>query len=200
MAPRYKSDEQDKVRQTAMARLLAAAAEAISRQGYSKANINHISLAAGFARGTIYNYFDSKEALMQALLEQAAADHLEALRMEVLSAGQPQERLRTFFTAGFAYIEDNLAPMLCVLHTLYGPHRPFRELTWQIYQPMFLFLAFEILKPGMDSGTFHQGDPIQTANMVLSLYLGAASHPDDEGHHMLDAQRVADFALRALLP
>jgi AcrR family transcriptional regulator len=55
------------------ARLLAAAAQEFARAGFERANVDGISLAAGYAKGTIYNYFPSKEELFLAVVEEASA-------------------------------------------------------------------------------------------------------------------------------
>jgi AcrR family transcriptional regulator len=63
----------DETKQATRARLLAAAAEEFGRVGLERANVDAISLAAGFAKGTIYNYFPSKEELFLAVVEDAVA-------------------------------------------------------------------------------------------------------------------------------
>src|SRR5262249_58144622 len=61
------------VKETTRARLLAAAAAEFARAGFERANVDGISLAAGYAKGTIYNYFPSKEELFLAVVEEASA-------------------------------------------------------------------------------------------------------------------------------
>lgn len=53
-------------------RLLDAAATEFAAKGYAAARIDDISVAAGFARSTIYNYFESKEAAFRAVLDDFA--------------------------------------------------------------------------------------------------------------------------------
>ncbi len=60
-------------KQATRERLLGAAAEEFGRVGLERANVDAISLAAGFAKGTIYNYFPSKEELFLAVVEEAVA-------------------------------------------------------------------------------------------------------------------------------
>jgi AcrR family transcriptional regulator len=60
------------------ARLLAAAAEEFGRTGFERASIDGISLSAGFAKGTIYNYFASKEELFLAVVEEASTQAAES--------------------------------------------------------------------------------------------------------------------------
>ena len=50
--PRYKDSESEQAAIDTRQKLLAAAAEEFARQGYNAANINHISRAAGYAKGT----------------------------------------------------------------------------------------------------------------------------------------------------
>lgn len=62
---RISAEQKKQVRAT----LLASAAKHFAEHGLAGANINRISTDAGYARGTIYNYFPSKEALFAAVLE-----------------------------------------------------------------------------------------------------------------------------------
>lgn len=62
----------EKTKQNTRTRLLAAAAEEFGRTGFERASIDGISLAAGFAKGTIYNYVPSKEELFLAVVEAAS--------------------------------------------------------------------------------------------------------------------------------
>jgi AcrR family transcriptional regulator len=60
-------------KQATRASLLEAAADEFAREGRDGANVNHISRAAGFAQGTVYNYFPSKDELFFAVVEEACA-------------------------------------------------------------------------------------------------------------------------------
>jgi AcrR family transcriptional regulator len=61
------------VKETTRERLLTAAAQEFARAGFERASVDAISLAAGYAKGTIYNYFPSKEELFLAVVEEASA-------------------------------------------------------------------------------------------------------------------------------
>ncbi len=60
-------------REATRAKLLAAAAEEFGRAGLERASVDAISLAAGYGKGTIYNYFPSKEELFLAVVQEASA-------------------------------------------------------------------------------------------------------------------------------
>jgi len=68
MAPRISPEQKESVRQD----LLRAAADQFARDGFDGARIDLISVAAGYAKGTVYNYFSSKEELFGAVIEEAA--------------------------------------------------------------------------------------------------------------------------------
>jgi AcrR family transcriptional regulator len=74
--PRISKDEKERVRQ----KLLMTAAEHFAAHGLAGANINEISTAAGYARGTVYNYYASKEELFGAVLLAGTAHTVARVR------------------------------------------------------------------------------------------------------------------------
>ena len=80
------------------ASLLIAAAEEFGRVGLARANVDAISIAAGCAKGTIYNYFPSKEELFLAVVEEASAQ--AAASASALDDAPARERI-TAILAGF---------------------------------------------------------------------------------------------------
>ncbi|MFI1920041.1 TetR/AcrR family transcriptional regulator [Nocardia sp. NPDC020380] len=58
------------------AALISAAREVFERDGYLDARIADISKAAGMASGSFYTYFDSKEEIFAALVEQVSEEML----------------------------------------------------------------------------------------------------------------------------
>src|SRR5262245_22501630 len=53
--------------------IVDAATHVFAEKGFYRATIKDIARAAGIADGTIYNYFDNKEALLSAILDRLAA-------------------------------------------------------------------------------------------------------------------------------
>ena len=60
--------------------ILEASREVFGQRGYHGSSVSHIVRAAGVARGTFYNYFPSKRAVFQAVLD----DIMEQVRPPVL--------------------------------------------------------------------------------------------------------------------
>ncbi|HZD22234.1 MAG TPA: TetR/AcrR family transcriptional regulator, partial [Acidimicrobiia bacterium] len=90
------------------AALLEAAAEEISREGRDGANINRISRAAGFAQGTVYNYFDSKDDLFFAVVEEACI-RVAASADAIPSTASTRDRLMAVVEADVDWARDNEA-------------------------------------------------------------------------------------------
>jgi AcrR family transcriptional regulator len=196
--PRHKDTERDKVMSDTRRMLLDAATAEFAREGYNGANINRISRSAGFAKGTIYNYFPSKRALMLALIDLIAASHHQYMAEQVQEEDDPVRRLQRFFDAGLAWIIDNLSQGRVMLTMLNGPDAEFKQRMWQGYQPMHLLLVTDILVPGMELDLFRQLDPAATAGLLMTLYLGIGAAVNDEGRSQLSADWIAGFVLEGL--
>src|SRR2546423_387119 len=69
------------------ARILLAARQCFSRFGYAKTTNKDIATGAGITTGAIYHYFDSKQALFVAVVEEVQRVIFDELRDAV--AGQP---------------------------------------------------------------------------------------------------------------
>jgi AcrR family transcriptional regulator len=75
------------------AQLLAVAREVFAVRGYHATGVSDILAAAGVARGTFYNYFESKRAVFQAVLEVLMADVVAAVApIDVTRPVPPQIR------------------------------------------------------------------------------------------------------------
>lgn len=196
--PRPKESEREQILQETRQALLQAAAAAFARDGYVGANINQISKAAGFAKGTIYNHFPSKRALMQALIDDVAARHVTTISQAVRSKTDPRQRLERFFAAGFAFVADHPAQSRAVITTLYGPDQAFREHLFRAYKPLFALVGREIVAAGIEKGQFRVVDPEATATLVMTIYLGTSSQVDPAGRPWLPPKAVADFVGHAL--
>jgi AcrR family transcriptional regulator len=196
--PRHKDAERNQVMSETRRLLLDAATADFAREGYDGANINRISKAAGYAKGTIYNYFPSKRALMLALIDLIAASHHQFLAEQVREEEDPARRLQRFFQAGFEWITHNLSQGRVMLTMLNGPDVEFKLRMWQGYQAMHQLLIEEILTPGMERGVFRPLDAGATAGLLMTLYLGIGTTVDEEGRSRLAPEWIAEFILDGL--
>ena len=196
--PRPKEAERDAIAGDTRQRLLEAALEEIAREGYMGAKVDRISQAAGFAKGTIYNYFPSKRDLMLALLDTLAELHLGFTAQSIQPEQDARQRLESFFRAGLAFTQQHLAAARVLVNTVYGPDEAFKLHLYAAYQPMFQLVG-EIVAVGVAEGRFRQLEPSSTAALLMTFYLGMASQVDESGRTWLPPDQIIDFVLHAVL-
>jgi AcrR family transcriptional regulator len=160
--------------------------------------VNNISTSAGFAKGTIYNYFPTKRALMLALIDEIGGDHFAYLADRVLAEPDPVQRLYLFFSAGFDWVEENLPPGRVMLATLNGPDMEFKQRMHAAYRPLFELVGVEIIGLGIKKGVFRVLEPATTAGMVMTIYLGFGSTVDDRGKPSVPPDQIADLVLKGI--
>lgn len=93
------------------AQLLATARAVFAARGYHATGVADIIEAAGVARGTFYNYFESKRAVFQAVLEALLADIVAAIAP--IDVGRPVA----------PQVHDDLVRLVAVLVGLEGAVR-----------------------------------------------------------------------------
>jgi AcrR family transcriptional regulator len=101
------------------AALLAAAADEFAARGLAAAKVDDISTSAGLAKGTIYNYFESKEAVFAAVLDAWAVD-IETRRRAVPDMGTIRERLLALALADNEATRANTSAARVALRELLG--------------------------------------------------------------------------------
>ncbi len=73
MSPRT-SRQNEEIREEKTALIMDTALMHFANEGYYATTINHIAKHAGISKGLMYNYFDSKEALLKAIMGKSIAE------------------------------------------------------------------------------------------------------------------------------
>ena len=199
MTSRQMKSQQKEAQEETRWQLLEAAAEEFSQHGFQGANVNRIADAAGFSIGTVYNYFPSKRKMMLDFIEEIGKAHVDYIQDQVNQESEPNLRLRSFFKAGFAFIQANHNKARTIFNALNGPDDEFRQSLFETYAPLFELLSENILKPGIEKGDFRVDIPPSTAGLIMLIYLGTGSQFSPESKHWIDDKTVADFVLQSLL-
>jgi len=76
--------------------ILEAALASFGEKGFAGTRMDDIAARAGITKGTIYLYFDSKEALFKALARQSAGAQIEAVTGMVTASDAPSAELLRF--------------------------------------------------------------------------------------------------------
>jgi AcrR family transcriptional regulator len=100
-------------RQRIRSELMAAGQRLFAAQGLKKTNVAELTRECGIAKGSFYHFFDSKEVLFMAILEEIeTAIKADVSRQLEAADGRPDEVLKAVLLHQFQALEEN--PMLSV--------------------------------------------------------------------------------------
>lgn len=105
MSPRT-TEENERVRNESKAKIISTALELFAAKGYHNTSISAVAKAAGVSKGLTYNYFDSKEALLETILRGIFEVGLELQDgAENLDQISPKELLKSVIENFFQLLE-----------------------------------------------------------------------------------------------
>jgi AcrR family transcriptional regulator len=86
------------------AQLLAVASEHFARTGYEATTMDQVAAAAGVTKPLLYQHFESKHALYEELVTEAAVRLLERLAIAAAPDATPREKVERGFDAYFTML------------------------------------------------------------------------------------------------
>lgn len=87
--------------------IVTAAREVFARRGYRAATLDEIAEKAAFAKGTLYNYFTSKEDLFRDILNSLLEDMRQVAVSVVKRRGNSREKFQLFARGVMEYYRAN---------------------------------------------------------------------------------------------
>lgn len=169
---RARTDEAKEQRRRAL--LDAALAEFFER-GFSAARMDDIAARAKLSKGTLYLYFDSKEALFTSLVETFAIPNIVMFEAVVQNAGGGVAAIRTFMKIAPVVIRESPLPKIAKILIADAPAFPeivtaYRE---QVIERA-LGVIVSALSAAKEAGQIEIGDPRLTARLVIAPVLMSA--------------------------
>lgn len=124
MAPKRLSRQQSRLQ--TRERLLEAAAQVFSRQGFAAASVEEIAEEAGYSKGAVYSNFASKEELFLTLLDRHLEAELRSVAAQIPTKGDHQIKGPPVQRQSFpVYLEErrtwNILTLEFVLYALRHP-------------------------------------------------------------------------------
>ncbi|MEZ4774786.1 MAG: TetR/AcrR family transcriptional regulator [Bacteroidia bacterium] len=102
MSPKTKK-QLEEIRGQSREKILNAALELFAEQGYHNTSINQIRIKAEVSKGLIYNYFESKEQLLNDLVMESMAEG-DVYMNEMMQLATAQEKIRYIIDLSFEFI------------------------------------------------------------------------------------------------
>ncbi len=153
--------------------LTAAALELFVEKGFAATRLDDIAARAGVSKGTLYLYFDSKEALFKAVVEEGIVPLLAAAEQKMAEyQGSSVDLLRLLLLRWWEQIgETRLAgvPKLIISES-----RNFPEVAQYYHDNVILrgrAVMRSVLQRGMDSGEFRVLDIDTAIDVIFSPLL-----------------------------
>jgi AcrR family transcriptional regulator len=151
--------------------ILDVAERLLATKGYEQMAIRDIVDELQIAKGTVYHYFDSKAALLEALIERMG-DQVEQLVLPLVhdtTLGALEKLLRCFATVDQVKL-GRQALMLEFLHVWYDDenaivHRKLSRASAKRFVPWLS----QIIQQGVEEGVFTTAYPDQVARMIIAL-------------------------------
>jgi len=155
------------------AELTAAALELFVEKGYAATRLEDVAAAAGVSKGTLYRYFDSKEALFKAVVREGLLPALaEGERLVAGFAGSSEDLLREVGAGMWQLIGAQRIGGIPKL--IFAEARNFPEIARFYHEEVIrrgTALVRAVITRGMARGEFHTTDPAAATHIVMAPLL-----------------------------
>lgn len=150
-------------------RLLEEAAKHFARDGFGEANINKIAVGAGYAKGTIYNYFRSKEELFGEVIAEASRRTVTRYR-SVQGFDSARRSLKELAFADVTVLREEEAFMRVLATEAMNPRAENYQLIIR-HLGEFIGVISAILEKGMDRGEIRNDKPAAQLSLAFLGFL-----------------------------
>ncbi|HWR45463.1 TetR/AcrR family transcriptional regulator [Sporomusa sp.] len=184
--------------------ILDAAYTVFSRKGYHRATVDEIIALADTGKGTVYNYFVSKEQLFYTLIKERSSKFEAELNMIATLAELPLIKIKKAIKVFLEFYVANADLWRVLMHEMRGlGHESscFTEAQREKYRERFVHtigILENILQEGIEQGAIRQCDVHKAAHglfsvIVMMVFQGFVGEDDDSIDKA--ANNIADIFL-----
>ena len=183
--------------------ILEAAGEHFSRYGYDKTTVSDLAKAIGFSKAYIYKFFDSKQAIGEAICSKTLSAMVAAVEEAVAGASTPTEKFRRMFktltaTGVNLFFHDRKLHDIAA-HAAGEGWPPARAYAERIRQ-----MLMEVVLEGRVTGEFERKTPLDETVRAIYLVVHPYANPLLLQHN-LDlieeaSAQLSNLVLRSLAP
>ncbi len=150
-------------------RILVAAMDIFGERPYDQVKIEDIAERAGVGKGTIYEYFVSKEELFAAILEAGFNEYFMALVAAAVPSLSATAKLKAVFGRHLSFISQHAAAARIILSERPASRSEIHEAMVNRYMRLGRFLE-ELLQEGMTAGEFRSVDTAIVAQAIIGIF------------------------------
>ncbi|HEX7480125.1 MAG TPA: TetR/AcrR family transcriptional regulator [Polyangiales bacterium] len=199
--PKRPRSARDNARTAYRQSLLVAAEQVFVSSGFLNTKMTDIATAAGVAVGTLYNYFDSKEAIFEAIM----AERSTAFRAELtplLALPDPLERLRQVVRTACQHVSDNGTLFMLFLERGAASELDMERvggMPMRLEYDRFLAVLHEAIQGAIDAGVLRSDVPANLQVAMLSGGMNGAFYAWFKRKRRGPIQSIADDLLTLFL-
>jgi len=183
--------------------IVEAAGEHFSHYGYEKTTVSDLAKAIGFSKAYIYKFFDSKQAIGEAICSRTLRDIVAAVEVAVAGASTPTEKFRQMFKV-----------LVATSVSLFFNNRKLYDIAahsagegWPsacAHAERIRQILLEIVREGRETGEFERKTPLDETVHAIFLVILPFANPLLLQHNLdlvEDAPtRLSSLVLRSLAP
>lgn len=161
---RGRKRDPERTRQT----IIEAAREEFAQNGYEGARTDRIALGTGMSKGVLYHYFNSKDDLFVAVLEDIYQELRSRNEALVLNEFEPETGIRKLIAHTYEYFVDH--PEFIVLvnseNLMRAQHLEQSESVRNMFSPLSQRLG-ELIRRGQEQGIFRSN--VDVVELYISI-------------------------------
>lgn len=153
--------------------ILDAAINVFARLGFGKARMEDLAEEAGVSKGTLYLYFDGKDSIIQAIMENLVVRELDSAREIARTDGPASEKLLAF-TQVMREDLRRIEPFIGLYFEFMAliTRRKSGKALIHRYFDEFMSILEPMIQDGIDNGEFRPVDVRETALAIGALLEG----------------------------
>jgi AcrR family transcriptional regulator len=156
--------------------IVAAAEEHFRRYGYAKTTVSDLAKAIGFSKAYIYKFFDSKQAIGEAICSKTLTAIIAAVEEAVAGASTSTEKFRRLFktlTATSVGLFFNDRQLFDLAASSAGEGWP----SARAYAERIRQILIEVIREGRENGEFERKTPLDEAVHATFLVIKPYANP-----------------------
>ncbi len=183
--------------------ILEAAGEHFSHYGYDKTTVSDLAKAIGFSKAYIYKFFDSKQAIGEAICAKTLSALVAAVEEAVAGASTPTDKFRRMFktltATGVSLFFNDRKLHDIAAHAAGEGWPPARAYADRIRQ-----MLMDVVREGRETGEFERKTPLDETVHAIYLVVHPYANPLLLQHNLdlieeAPAQ-LSNLVLRSLAP
>jgi AcrR family transcriptional regulator len=183
--------------------IVDAANEHFSHYGYGKTTVSDLAKAIGFSKAYIYKFFDSKQAIGEAICASCLGSILDAVNQEIATGTSATDKFRKMFRT----LVNHSLELFFDDRKLYDIATYSAMEKWQSSTNYVLQIGTilqQIIVEGRESGEFERKTPLDETVRAISQVMQPFTHPLMLQYNLDGATEAANEAaslvLRSLTP